>query len=133
MTKLNPRRSAVLCHAEKSIVNSPRPQNFYASIKNFIREPRNSSEPSENTLHQLAVKHKWTTTTRAATDESALPTPPKPIPSSTFLTSADQLAFPKCYTKLATLQHTLSGKTWDANQMRTPIARIITEKENLVL
>ena len=126
-------QSTVSRHDEKSIVNSPRPQNFYASIKNFIREPRNSSAPGRNALHQLALKHKWTTTTRAATDESALPTPQRPAPSSTFQTTPDPLAFPKCYTKLPTLQQTVKGKTWAANQMKVPIPRTITEKKNLLL
>ena len=125
-------RSSVLCHGEKSIVNSPRPQDFYASIKNFIREPYTySSMPSQNVLHQPALKYKWTTTTREATNESALPTSPQPAaPSSTFQTTANPLAFPKCYDKLPTLQHAawVPWKTWDSSQTRAPIP-----KNNLVL
>ena len=130
-----PGRSMVACHGEKSIVNSPRPQNFYATIEKFIREPRNPSVPclSRNTLHHLALKRKWTTTTRAGTDESALPTPRQPAPGSTLQSTSDPLTLPKCYTKLPTLQQTASGKTWAANQTRAPIARVLSEKENLIL
>ena len=130
-----PGHSTVACHGEKSIVNSPRPQNFYASLKKFIREPSNSSVPSlsQNVLHHLALKRKWTTTTRAGTDESALPAPRQTAPSSTLQATPDPLALPKCYTKLPTLQQTASGKTWAANQTRAPIARILSEKENLIL
>ena len=129
--------SHIKYHVEKPIVRSPRPQDF---SKHLTRYQHLKEEPRESTkdecfdiIRKLQLQRKWTTTTRGAMEESALPVPKwRPGSHTTLEEITDPVSsrFSSKHYNGAPMIWQHVGRWWDAVQVRESMNK---QKENLTL
>lgn len=118
---------------EKPIVRSPRPADFnqqlradcerLAAVLEFSQHTTKAPKPLPDIVcteetERLSVRRRYTSTTREATEEAALPTPERPIPRTTLQREADPVRYRKqrYYTQPCAWQR--YAREWDAMQLR---------------
>lgn len=131
--------------ADKPIVRSPRPQEFNRELLACTarlspeRLPLNIEEQERTgyycnkEVNKISVQRRWTSTTREATEESALPTPKWPVPISTLEPDADPVRHraQKCYPEPRIWQQ--YAREWDMMQLRRPIPALGEQKARISL
>ena len=122
-------------HIEKPIVRSPRPQDFHVSLQPFAASKKASrnARGADTTAERLSLQRKWTTTTKEATEERALPTIRPVAPIRTLEECADPVTcrLPKSH-RCSMLWQRL-GRRWDAIQMRHTMPPLGKQKEEFIL
>lgn len=112
---------------EKPIVRSPRPSEFNERLRadtaRTLDRSKSLTEPlpslyCDEHVHRLSEKRLYTSTTREATEEAALPTPRRIVPRSTLERETDPVRYRVIrYSPRPSLwQH--YAREWDAMQLR---------------
>ena len=119
---------------EKPIVRSPRPSEFNECLRADINASINIGKPQrsraslkgrlpsivcDDQVQQLSLKRLYTSTTREATEEAALPTPRINAPSTTLELDADPVRCRRAvrYAPRPS-QWQRYAREWDATQLR---------------
>lgn len=122
------RLSTIRLVEEKPIVRSPRPQSFNKQllavtkmnkterpkVKGSCSNDRNGNEE----LFQSALQRRWTSTTREATEEYALPTPRFSVPRTTLEVHADPVRYRVEKTGPEPHVWQCYAREWDMMQLR---------------
>lgn len=121
-------------HIEKSIVRSPRPQDFHVSLQQFARKKSSrSAHDADTAVERLLLERKWTTTTKKATEETALPTVRPIAPNRTLEECADPVTCRLVKSHRCPMLWQQLGRRWDAVQMRDPMPPLGKQKDEFIL
>lgn len=109
---------------EKPIVRSPRPSEFNERLRaDTLYHTRSLAEPlpslyCDDQVQRLSKKRLYTSTTREATEEAALPTPRRVVPHTTLEGEADPVRYRavRYSPRPSVWQH--YAREWDAMQLR---------------
>ena len=114
--------STICLSSEKPIVRTPRPQDFNRQLLSLTaREGNRSISPKCSfSYHKDALQRRWTTTTKVATEEYALPTPRNIIPTTTLEPCADSVRYRARETNQKPLLWQTYTREWDMKQLRNP-------------
>ena len=136
--------------ADKPIVRSPRPQEFNRELLERVQleqlralKDRTSENHKDVDSHKrsfcdeevnrLSVQRRWTSTTREATEESALATPRYPVPRTTLEPCADSVRHraQKYHPEPCVWQQ--YAREWDTMQVRKPMPALGSQKATITL
>ena len=131
---------------DKPIVRSPRPQDFNRELlhrtekisqeQTFAAQNKNKRAKEfycDKKVNRISVQRRWTSTTREATEESALPTPRYSVPQSTLETCADPVKprAQKYHPHPCFWQQ--YAREWDSVQFRKPMPALGEQKTSVSL
>lgn len=135
--------------ADKPIVRSPRPQEFNRELLEHLEQLRALRDRTTEThkkdvdtlkrsfrdeeINRLSVQRRWTSTTREATEESALATPRYPVPRTTLELCADSVKHraQKYHPEPCIWQQ--YAREWDTMQLRRPMPALGSQKTSVTL
>ena len=144
--------NTVYLSLDKPIVRSPRPQDFNRKLlqhteklsqqRAFEFAARNKKKHDiksakkffcDEEVNRISVQRKWTSTTREATEESALPTPRYSVPQTTLETCADPVKHraQKYHPDPSLWQQ--YAREWDSAQFRKPMPALGEQKTGVSL
>ena len=127
---------------EKPIVRSPRPQDFNREMRAFVQqrestlvraEKANKRSPFDEEINRQSIQRRWTSKTREATEECALPTPTYPAPESTLEPCPDPVSHraQKYNSKPCVWQQ--YAREWDMMQLRKPMPPLAIQRNPINL
>lgn len=123
--------STICLSSEKPIVRTPRPQDFNRQLLSLTAREANRKSLSKSTTpfsfsqyHKDAQQRRWTTTTKVATEEYALPTPRNSVPTTTLEPCADSVRYRARETNQKPLLWQTYTREWDMKQLRHPAQKL---------
>lgn len=122
--------------SDKPIVRRSRPQYFNrellaltarrgkarGSVSECRAEKKTHGQFSDNErVNKLSIQRRWTSTTREASEESALPTPKHPVPENTLELQTDPVRLRLRRYQPQPYPWQQYAREWDAMQVRRPM------------
>lgn len=143
--------NTMLLSLDKPIVRSPRPQDLNRKLLHhtekmsqkrafeFADRSKNKHDKSakgffcDEEVNKISAQRKWTSTTREATEESALPTPRYSVPHTTLETCADPVKHPAQKYRPNPCLWQQYAREWDSTQFRRPMPALGEQKTGVSL
>ena len=126
-----PTSECIHYHVDKPIVRTPRPQDYDKYLQLF-KKPTNVNNMS--LYERLVLQRIWTTTTKEASEESAIPTTRPAMPNNTLEQHGpDLLTCRPPHNHYNPMLWQRMGRRWDAFQIREPVTPVRKQKNEFNL